>query len=437
MPNRNHQLELNPHIYQVKESATLAINQLVLAKRQQGFSLSHFGFGESPFAVPELIQQALKDNADQKTYLPTQGLPDLCQAIAHYYQEEFNYNYSADHIFVGPGSKELLFQLFYLLEGTLILPAPSWVSYGPQTDLLNKPTHIVQTRLENNYCLQAEELEQACQELSPQKQKLLIINSPNNPTGCVYPKETLQALAEICRKHQVIVISDEIYAKVDFTKGTHASITHYYPERTIVTGGLSKLFAAGGYRLGVALIPDSMQALAKALRVMISETFSCVSSPIQYAALAAYSNFNALKPYLEQCEQLHRVAGEYLHQRFIEMGLECPPPTGAFYLFPSFEPFKKYFAKRGITQSQQLCEYLVEHAQVAMLPGMHFYRPSNELTVRVSTTDHNGPHALRALQAGLSKEEIITKHIPNLVYGCDRLANLITTDISQLEVEPI
>jgi aspartate/methionine/tyrosine aminotransferase len=260
---------LNPLVLSLKESATLAINLKALQMRREGREIFHFGFGQSPFPVPEPIQEALRRNVDKKNYLPTRGLPDLCEAVGAFYRSEFGYDFSGDDVCIGPGSKELIFQTIYLMEGPLLVPAPSWVSYGPQAALRGKEIVPIPTRRANGYRLQAEELDRACHRLGLH-QKLLILNNPNNPTGGFYRKEEVEHLAEICRAYQVIVISDEIYAMINFTDRPHCSMAHYYPEGTIVTGGLSKSFAAGGYRLGVMLVPKNLELVLMALQSVIS-----------------------------------------------------------------------------------------------------------------------------------------------------------------------
>lgn len=142
---------LNPLVLSLKESATLAINLKALKLRQQGENIVHFGFGQSPFPVPEIIQEALRNNADKKDYLPTQGLPELCEAVATFYREQFGYDFKPHEVCIGPGSKELIFQIFYLMEGPLLVPVPSWVSYGPQAALRGKEIIPIQTSRENNY----------------------------------------------------------------------------------------------------------------------------------------------------------------------------------------------------------------------------------------------------------------------------------------------
>ena len=168
----------------------------------------------------------------------------------------------------------------------------------------------------------------------------MIFNNPNNPTGALYHENEIKEIAEICRAYPVIVISDEIYAMIDFDQWPMSSLATLYPEGTIVSGGLSKSFAAGGYRLGVVLIPDSLEIMMSTLKSVVSEIFSAVSAPIQYAALKAYRDFDEVRPFVEKTCDIYQYVLNYLHKRFIDLGLNCPRPAGSFYLFPDFEKFR-------------------------------------------------------------------------------------------------
>ena len=412
---------INPHVLNLKASATLAINQRVMQLRANGEEVYHFGFGQSPFPVPRAIQAALIDHADKNTYLPTRGLPELCEAITVFYDEQCGCSVSPDQVVVGPGSKELIFQVLYLLQGPLLIPAPSWVSYGPQATLRGKEIVTIETRRKLGYRLQADELDQACR-ASVDSQKILIFNNPNNPSGSSHSEQEIKDLAAACKTHQIIVISDEIYGLVNFRKEKHTSIAHHYPEGTIITGGLSKAFSAGGYRLGVMIIPPELENILQALESMISETFSAVSAPVQYAALAAYRYSDEVREGVERCTDIHRFAGEYLHQRFIDMNLNCPKPEGGFYLFPDFDHFREPLLARGIVTSRQLTETLLTEARVALLPGSDFYLPDTHLGVRVASVDYDGEHVLHRFPgASAMDEKQLTTLFPNLVHGCDRL----------------
>lgn len=389
-------VKLRENVFTYKPSATLAINEKVKKLRSKGQTISHFGFGQSPFPMPPQIVEALKNAAENKHYLPGEGLPELRIAISDYYQKQFNYPFSEQEVFIAPGSKESLFHLLYLLEGPLLLPAPSWVSYAPQAGLLEKEVHYLQTSYEQNYHLTPFVLEQALKYCAKEEQKVLILNSPNNPTGLTYNQVELDALAKVCAQYNVVVISDEIYGGTEFYKQSLASMVYAYPEKTIVTAGLSKLFSAGGYRLGFSLIPKEMNQLKKALTILISETYSCVAAPVQYAALAAYAHFDEIAPYLAACNLRHRWAGTYLAEQFQAMGLRCHVPQGAFYVMPDFSPLAEPLAQANIKTDADLCTYLLRHHHVACLPGSDFGMKPESLSVRVASVDYNGESALLA-----------------------------------------
>jgi len=418
---------LNPLVLSLKESATLAINIKALELRRQGKDIVHFGFGQSPFPVPEIIQEALRDNVDKKDYLPTQGLPELCQAVSAFYESEFGYGFKPADVCVGPGSKELIFQIIYLMEGPLLVPVPSWVSYGPQAALRGKDIIPIPTSRDNNYRLTPELLDRACYSAG-QSQKLLIFNNPNNPTGALYHESEIKELAEICRAYQVIVISDEIYAMIEFDQWPMSSLATFYPEGTIVSGGLSKSFAAGGYRLGVVLIPDSLELMMSALKSVVSETFSAVSAPIQYAALKAYGDFEAVRPFVEKTTDIYDYVMNYLHKRFISMGLNCPKPAGSFYLFPDLENFSRQLHDRGIITSCTMADALLGESGIAVLPGSDFYMPATNLGVRVAGVDFDGARALETWPgADRVTEEYFLSIFPKIEQGCGCIESFLSS----------
>ncbi|ERP39216.1 pyridoxal phosphate-dependent aminotransferase [Chitinivibrio alkaliphilus] len=420
---------LNPLVLNLKESATLAVNIEARRLRDMNKEIYHFGFGQSPFPVPEILRRGLEEHSHKNHYLPTRGLPKLCEAVSSFYQKQFNYTFTPEDVFVGPGSKELIFQCIYLIEGPLLVPAPSWVSYGPQATLRGKLIKPIITQRNNSYKLTAEELDRACYSLG-EGQKILILNNPGNPTGAVYTHDEMKDLAEICRAYHVVVISDEIYAMIDFNHQKQAGMSQYYPEGTIVSGGLSKSFSAGGYRLGVLLIPEELAILKQALKSIISETYSSVSAPVQYAAYAAYASFDELEEYISTCCDIHRFAGEYLHSRFLKMNLNCPRPGGAFYLFPDFENYRDVFRRQGISTGYTLCEKILQEARVALLPGADFYLPATNLGVRVASVDYDGAAVLKDWKGAQEcTAEKTMEFFPNLVRGCDALEDFLKNSI--------
>ena len=225
----------------IKESATLAINQQALQRRSSGEEICHLGFGQSPFPVHPKITSLLAKNIHRKEYLSSQGLMELRHQIVSYHEKR-GYSFKADQVFIGPGSKELIYDLLFLLEGPVYIPSPSWVSYAPQAQLLQKPVHFIPTQRENNYKITPEQLKKSVKSYSCSVQKLLIINSPSNPTGAVYNKDEMQDIVKICRDENTLILSDEIYREIYFGSAPPDGFSVFYPEGTFTTSGLSKVF---------------------------------------------------------------------------------------------------------------------------------------------------------------------------------------------------
>jgi aspartate aminotransferase len=206
-----------------------------------------------------------------------------------------------------------------------------------------------------------------------------------------------------------------------------SSLATFYPEGTIVSGGLSKSFAAGGYRLGVVLIPDSLELMMSALKSVVSETFSAVSAPVQYAALKAYGDFGKVRPFVEKTTDIYRYVMSYLHKRFVDMGLNCPKPAGSFYLFPDFENFKKQLRERGIITSGAMTSALLEESSIAVLPGSDFYMPATSLSVRVAAVDFDGARVLESWPgADHVTEQYLRAFLPKIEQGCEYIEGFLS-----------
>jgi len=409
----------------MEHSPTLAIHQRVTERREQEGGVVHFGFGESPFPAPPVVVAELRKHAGDSRYLPSQGLPALRESAAAYVARRFGHDADPDRIVVGPGSKELIFDCLFALDGDLILPSPSWVSYGPQGKLLGKRVIRVRADPEGGYRLNADALDVACRK-SRTKQKITILNSPCNPTGAVYSRQELREIARIARRHNVIVLSDEIYVEITFGRERYVSIAKLCPERTIVTTGMSKGFCAGGHRLGILLAPGTMADLVAQLTCIASETFSCVSAPVQHAAVAAFRRDRAVRDHVRDTVAIHKMASEYLWRGVTEMGLRCPRPEGAFYLFPDFSAFASDLRRAGVRADADLCADLLDKQGVALLPGRAFGVPSRQLAVRLATVDYDGGAVLRAYRkerwrTTFRKGEFVAKHCPNLPEGLRRM----------------
>ncbi len=387
-------VELNPNVRGLEPSATLAIHERSAELRRRGRKIFRLGFGQSPFPVPEPVVEELKANAHRKEYLPVRGLPALRQAVAEHHHESRGIDCGPEDVLIGPGSKELMFHLQLATTADLVLPTPSWVSYAPQARILAHQVSTLPTRAENGWRLEAEDLERLCR-AEPGRRRLLILNDPSNPTGGSHRGEDQQRLAEVARRHRLLVLSDEIYGRLDH-RGKHRSLASLYPEGTIVSSGLSKWCGAGGWRLGVMVFPRGLRDLSAAMASVASETYTTASAPIQYAAVRAYRGGDEIEAYLRQSRRILAALGGYVVELLRGAGIGVVSPAGGFYLFPDFGRHREVLRGRGIATCAELCARLLEETGVALLPGSDFLRPPEELTARLAYVDFDGGRALAA-----------------------------------------
>ncbi len=397
-------------------SSTLRINEISKSLELQGKNIFKFGFGQSPFNIPENVIKELKNNAYQNKYLPIQGLPELRGAIAKFINSKKNSKYKAENILVGPGTKELMFLLNILFDGDVLLPAPSWVSYEPQAIIGRNKVHWINTSRENNWFPTAKDIEKIILK-NKSKSYLLFLNSPNNPSGQIC--ENLEELSILVKKYNVIILSDEIYSELSF-ENNYKSISNYCPEQTIISSGLSKWCGAGGWRLGHFVIPDELKKLRNSLKVLASETFSAVSAPIQYAAIAAYQNDQS--QYLESSRNILKAIGEHVYNNLKSNKVIINKPQGGFYLMPEF-------LDKKFKNSQEMCEDLLNNTGVVLLPGSDFGISKDKMIARLSFTDFNGENFMKNItNSNNISSDLISKFAPKVVEGTKRLKDWVESN---------
>ena len=400
---------IKKNLTKLEPSATLAINEKSKKLIAQGKKIYRFGFGQSPFPVPEKIVSVLKENAAKKDYLPMQGLPELREAISKYLNKNTNNYFSKDNIIITPGSKEGMFLMHQAFNGDIILPAPSWVSYEPQANISSNKVHWIQTSSDNNWFPTAKELEKKIKSIK-NKNIILILNSPNNPSGTTC--NNLKELSLVAKKYKIIILSDEIYTDLKFDK-KYESISSYYPEGTCITGGLSKWCGAGGWRLGFFAAPKQLNKLMDGLKVLASETFSTVNSPIQYAAVEAYTgNYDNYKL---KTSNILKSVGNYVYENLKSNKILINPSQGGFYLMPEFVN-KKY------KTSSDMCVAILKETGVALLPGSAFGFKPNKMLARLSFTDFDGSIFLNSISNGKITSHDIKKFAPKVVEGTQILS---------------
>ena len=389
-----------------------------------------FGLGQSPFPVPDSVVASLQECAAEKDYLPVQGLPELCKAVAEFHARVDGITYTPQQIMVGPGSKELLFIAQLCFAGDILIPAPSWVSYAPQAQIAGKQIIYLPTSFESKWLITSETLEKICllQEV-PNQPKLLILNYPSNPCGVSFSETELQKLVKVARRFNVLILSDEIYGLLHH-QGNHVSIAKYYPEGTIVSTGLSKWCGAGGWRIGTFAFPKQLQGLLEAMVVVASETFTSVSAPIQYAAVTAFRGSDAIDAYLFNSRLILRVLGQWITSQFQSISINVRDVEGGFYVFPDFSFYKQKFEKQNIVNSLQLSYFLLDKLGVATLPGAMFGLAEEQLILRLSYVDFDGTAALSAITNGVEVDEkFLYTYCSKVVKGI----HLITSWLTKLE----
>jgi len=353
------------------------------------FGYYGFAFGQSPFPVPSLIQKRLVANADKGAYAPVPGIPELREAISKYNKHYFGLDIAPERIYVGPGTKELIFNLLEILHGTVILPTPAWLGYLPQIRFLKKNYHMLPARA--NGKISPNDLRKLSLRLHD-RQKILILNNPHNPTGVVYDRLDLEEIADVCREQEITVISDEIYAQTTFDFSKFQSMGKIYPEGTFVTNGLSKSHAAGGYRLGYVIFPQHALDVRRQFKKILATEYTAVSTPIQHAAVAGFEISSELDDYFKTTRSIHQLIGDYTYHTLNAIeGIKALKPESTFYLLADFNSFATELQKLRIDTSQKLSEALIVHPyHTAIVGGDSLVLERNDYRARIAYVDYNG-----------------------------------------------
>ncbi|MCL5058974.1 MAG: pyridoxal phosphate-dependent aminotransferase [Actinobacteria bacterium] len=356
----------------ISPSPTLSIDSKAKKMMAEGLDVINFGVGEPDFDTPDNIKQAAIEaiKKGMTKYTPVPGTDKLRAAIAMKLKEENGLDYQPSQIVVSAGAKHSLYNAFQVLcqEGDeVILPAPYWVSYLEQIKLAGASPVIVSTRASEGFKLTPGDLEAAI----TGKTRIIVINSPSNPTGAVYTRSELKALGEILEGRSIAIISDEIYEKLIYDGLEHVSIASLSPglkEHTVVINGLSKSHAMTGWRIGYAA---AASPVAKAMADLQSHSTSNPNSIAQAASVEALQG--AREPLREMVREFNRRRDYMLERVNAVPGLSCSKPGGAFYLFPDMSPYiGKLYNGKKIVGASDLAAVLLEEARVALVPGVAF-----------------------------------------------------------------
>lgn len=428
--NIKRHVSLNLNVRGLEVSATLAINEICKEMMKKGKKVYNLGLGQSPFPVPSPVVEALRLHAHEKEYLPVKGLSELREAVAEFHRKKDHVDANADYVLIGPGSKELLFLLQLVFYGEIIVPAPCWVSYIPQAQIIGRKVRIIHTTFEDEWRITPEKFEELCEsEHDIYRPRILVLNYPSNPDGGTYPPDDLKKIADVARKFEVILLSDEIYGRLHY-KGEHVSVAKFYPEGTIISSGLSKWCGAGGWRLGTFTMPSTLDWLMETMAAVASETYTSVCAPIQYAAITAFRGGVSIERYLWHVRRILSTLGNECCRILSDAGIRVHPPKGAFYLFLDFSPFAEKMKKDGIKDDKSMCMRLLRDVSVAALPGSDFALSPQALTARISFVNFDGAKALAASENIPLHSEIppdfIEKWCEPTIHAVQRIADWLT-----------
>lgn len=399
--SKQNMAQLSDRLNRLAPSATLAMSQRSGEMMAQGINVINMSVGEPDFMTPDYVKEAGKKAIDDNfsKYSPVPGYLSLRKAIANKLKRENNLNYSASEVIVGTGGKQGVCNTILALVNPgdeVIIPAPYWVSYPQMVKLAGGEPVIVPAGIEQDFKVTADQLKAAI----TSRTKLIILCSPSNPTGSVYTKEELEALAKIVLEHNdLFVLSDEIYEHINYI-GCHASIAacEGMKERTIICNGVSKAYAMTGWRLGWVAAPEW---IIKGLNKLQGQYTSGTSSVSQMAALAAYEGDQG-------CVEDFRKAFQRRRDLIVSLakevpGLEVNVPEGAFYLFPKCSSyFGKTDGKHVINNSTDFALYLLEEGHVATVAGDAFGSP-DYFRMSYATSDDNIIEALSRIKEVLLK----------------------------------
>ena len=393
--------QLSDCLKRLSPSATLAMSQKSNEMKANGIDVINMSVGEPDFNTPDRIKEAAKKAIDDNfsRYSPVPGYVDLRKAIVEKLRNENYLEYGVTEISVSNGAKQCVCNAVLALVNPgeeVIIPAPYWVSYPEMVEIAGGKSVYIATDLSTNFKITPEQLENAITE----KTRMLILCSPSNPTGSVYSKDELEALAQVIKKHEnLYVVSDEIYEHISYI-GNHESIAQFpgMRERTIIINGVSKAYAMTGWRIGFLAAPEW---IAKGCNKLQGQYTSGPCSVSQKAAEAAYTGN-------QQCVEDMRLVFERRRNLIVKLakdipGLEVNVPEGAFYLFPKCSSFfGKEYGKYKISNSTDFAMYLLEEGHVATVSGDAFGAP-DYFRMSYATDDKTITEALNRIKVALAK----------------------------------
>jgi aspartate aminotransferase len=347
-------------------------------------------FGEAGLPVLPELRDKLVCHADANGYGPVAGIPELRAAAAGYWERR-GIPTNPDQVVCGPGSKPLLFGLIQIIGGDVALPQPSWVSYAAHAHLARRRPVFVPTRPGEGGVPDPDELVEAITVARQAGRRIgsVVLTTPDNPTGTSANADTIRAVCEIAERHCLVVISDEIYRDLTFPgECDPVSPARLLPHRSVVTTGLSKSLALGGWRIGVTRLPDTDfgQRMHRDLVAAASEIWSSPAQPVQWAAAYAFGEPAEVRSRVAESRRLYERVTRAVAERFADAGCGVPTPRGAFYLYPDFGRHRARLRDWNVHTGPELAELLLHRYGICVLPGSAFGDTDHALRLRIATS---------------------------------------------------
>jgi aspartate aminotransferase len=360
-------MRLSDRIQRITESPTIAVSTKAQAMKASGIDVIDFSAGEPDFPTPENIKQKGIDaiNKNFTKYTASAGVKKLRELVAARYQSKFDIPFRAEEVILCNGGKQALYNLMVCLiqEGDeVLIPEPYWVTFPDQVRLAGGTPVFIPTQQERHFLIEADEVEKR---ITP-RSRVLILNSPNNPSGAVIPQKTMAALVDLCLKNNILIVADESYDCFVFPPCEHVSPMHFFPKArdiTFIVSTFSKVYSMTGWRLGYAI--GSAEVISACDRLQ-SHTTSNPSSISQMAGMGALEGDQSSVQlmYEEYLQRRNFIAEALSHMR----GIRCNQPQGAFYVFPDVSGY----LNREVPDSIAFCKLLLEKCHVATVPGSAF-----------------------------------------------------------------
>lgn len=427
-------IDIDVRVDRIQQPENLLFSRIVAKQheicRAAGCYEPFFSYGdtESPFIIPDDIRIHANYEQSMGELSSPGGLPELRQAVSDFYSRHYNIRVEAERIIIGHGVKDLIFPLFTLLGGSVIVPTPGWLGYLPQLRILNKPYYRLYGHRAANYKISPMQLTGLLKGLV-QSEHLLIVHNPGYPSGIVYTRNELEKIAEICRTYNTLVLANETYSLLAYDQSQFVSMGSIYPEGTFILNGLSREKGADGFRIGTCIMPEgSSQKIREEYTKTISTVYSAPTISSQLAAVAIFEPNPDTDSFIQDTREIHRIMTTRLASVCAKIeGIRTTIPEGGFSFMADLNSMASELQNAGIQYSNDLAQALIQHPyHIATVGGEAIMAAYSDFFIRFSVTDYDGKMALSDYrnfrpESDADEEIFFLKHGSRMITGIEML----------------